>query len=248
MIGVSIVSHGHGAMVEALLADLVGCPEVGRIILTLNVPEKEPAVPTELAGRILFIRNETPKGFGANHNAAFARSEVDFFCVLNPDVRIPVNPFPVLLSCMSDGIALSAPAVTSPAGLLEDSARRFPGVSRLFAKLLGLDDGRYSYNTQDSPFHPDWVGGMFMLVRSVDYAALGGFDEGYFLYYEDVDLCVRLWRFGRQIVLCPQVAVVHAAQRASHRNFRHLAWHLKSMLRYFLWHWGRLPVAGNRGR
>jgi GT2 family glycosyltransferase len=87
---------------------------------------------------------------------------------------------------------------------------------------------------------------MFMLFVAADYAALGGFDEDYFLYYEDVDLCVRLWCAGRRIVLCPQAAVLHAAQRASHRNLRHLAWHLGSMARYFIRHWGRLPAAGAR--
>lgn len=246
MITVSIVSHGHGRMIDALLGDLAACPEVARVILTINVPEQEPLVPAGLSGRTLVLRNAAPKGFGANHNAAFAHCDTPYYCVLNPDVRFDANPFPALLGCLKDGVALCAPAVTSPAGEIEDSARHFPGLLGLFAKLLGIADGRYRYARSDPPFHPDWVAGMFMLFVAADYAALGGFDEDYFLYYEDVDLCVRLWRSGRKIVLCPQAAAVHAAQRASHRNLRHLAWHLGGMARYFIRHWGRLPAAGAR--
>ncbi len=244
MIAVSIVSHGHGRMVEALLGDLAACPEVARVILTLNVPEPEPAMPAALAGRVEVLRNAAPKGFGANHNAAFARSDAPYFCVLNPDVRLGENPFPALLGCLKDGAALAAPLVANPDGATEDSARRFPGFASLLAKALGLADGAYRFGRNDPPFHPDWVAGMFMLFAAADYAALGGFDEGYFLYYEDVDVCVRLWRSGRKITLCPQAAVMHAAQRASHRHLRHLAWHLRSMGRYFIRHWGRLPAAG----
>ena len=90
-------------------------------------------------------------------------------------------------------------------------------------------------------FHPEWVAGMFMLFRSQDFARLGGFDEAFFLYYEDVDICVRAWKQGMKIVACPQVSVVHDARRDSHRSARHIRWHLASMVRYFFKHWGRLP-------
>lgn len=233
-------------MVEALLRDLADCPEVGRVILTMNVPEPESAVPSALSGRTLLLRNTAPKGFAANHNAAFSQCETPYFCVLNPDVRLEGNPFPALLGCFTEGVALCAPAIRDPAGKLEDSARRFPGFVGLSAKLLGLGDGRYQYGKGSPPFHPEWVAGMFLLFAASDYGALGGFDENYFLYYEDVDLCVRLWRSGRKIILCPQATAVHAARRASRRNFQHMAWHLVSMARYFLRNWGRLPTLGSQ--
>jgi N-acetylglucosaminyl-diphospho-decaprenol L-rhamnosyltransferase len=242
LITLSVVSHGHGSMVDDLMRDLARCSEVTRVVLTINVPEQGPAVPASLSDRTVVLRNAKPKGFGANHNAAFAHCETSHYCVLNPDVRFSDNPFPALLACLKDGAAMCAPAVTNPTGEIEDSARYFPGFVGLLAKSLGVADGRYWYAKGDPPFHPEWVAGMFMLFSSADYAALGGFDEKYFLYYEDVDLCVRLWRSGRKILLCPQATAVHAAQRASHRQFRHLAWHQASMVRYFVRHWGRLPA------
>ena len=81
--------------------------------------------------------------------------------------------------------------------------------------------------------YPDWVAGMFMVLRSETFRAAGGFDEGYFLYYEDVDLCWRLQRSGLRAALLPTVRAIHDARRSSHRKLRYLLWHGKSMLRFF---------------
>jgi GT2 family glycosyltransferase len=90
--------------------------------------------------------------------------------------------------------------------------------------------------------YPDWVGGMCMLFASDDYRQLNGFDEGFFLYYEDVDICVRARRASMLIIGCVDAHVQHDAQRASRRNWRHMRWHAYSMLRYFAKYLGRLPV------
>jgi GT2 family glycosyltransferase len=74
---------------------------------------------------------------------------------------------------------------------------------------------------------------MFMLFTRETFEAVGGFDERYYLYYEDVDICARLRMAGKEVVLCPTVQVIHDAQRQSHTSPRHLAWHLASMLRFF---------------
>jgi GT2 family glycosyltransferase len=91
-------------------------------------------------------------------------------------------------------------------------------------------------------FSPDWAAGMFLLFRSHDFRLLNGFDERFYLYYEDVDICTRAWNAGMIIVACPFVSVVHKARRESHRNLMFLSWHLKSMARYFWKHWWRLPT------
>lgn len=232
---VSIVSHGHGALLPGLLEDLAACPEIAAVVLTRNVAEPNLAL-TGLA-HLTIIDNPRPKGFGANHNAAFRVAQTPFFLVLNPDVRLEGNPFPALLACLADErIALCAPAVVNPAGTLEDSARRFPSLTDLVLKALGRYDGRVHYALGDPSRAVPWLAGMFMLVRRTDYADLGGFDEGFFLYYEDVDLCARLWRSGRRVMLCPEVRVVHDARRASRRDLRHMRWHAASMARYFRKH------------
>src|SRR5690348_1918435 len=95
---VSIVSHGHGALTTALLQDLARLSEPARILLTYNIPEPETHIPQELEPRLTVVNNPRPAGFATNHNAAFRMCDTEFFCVMNPDVRVPSDPFPVLLS------------------------------------------------------------------------------------------------------------------------------------------------------
>jgi GT2 family glycosyltransferase len=74
---------------------------------------------------------------------------------------------------------------------------------------------------------------MFMLLRTTVFRQLGGFDDRYFLYYEDVDLCARIRLSGLDILQLPLPGVIHNAQRSSHRNPKYLRWHIGSMLRFF---------------
>ena len=234
-ITVSIVSHGHGSLLPDLLTDLSLCPEVDEVIVIRNIPEPSIAISAPI--RLSIIENPKPIGFGANHNAAFRMIKTPYFVVLNPDIRLDENPFPTLLKCMqSNDSALCAPAVVNPAGGLEDSARHFPTSFGLAKKALLRCKGRLLYDLGSPPMPVPWVAGMFMLIRSSDYIALNGFDENYFLYYEDVDLCARLWESGRKVMLCPSVHVIHDARRESHRNPKYMLWHMTSMARYFFKH------------
>jgi len=74
---------------------------------------------------------------------------------------------------------------------------------------------------------------MFMLFRADTYREIDGFDERYFLYYEDVDICARLRQRGYDVRLVPAASVIHAARRDSHRRARYLAWHIRSTLRFW---------------
>lgn len=245
-ISVSIVSHGQIGLIQNLLSDLtqVYSTENGgmEVILTLNVPETLPFSENDFPFPIKLIRNAQPLGFGANHNQAFRSAIGQFFAVVNPDIRLEANPFPALLACLAreKTIALVAPAVLNPAGQVEDSARKFPTPLKIICKVFGHCRGSDYHFTNES-ISPDWLGGMFMLLPSTVFSTVHGFDEGYFLYYEDVDLCARLRLQGYDIQLCPQAIVTHHAQRSSHRHWKYLRWHLGSMMRFFssapFWRW-----------
>ena len=73
-----------------------------------------------------------------------------------------------------------------------------------------------------------------MLLRSSTFESIGGFDERYFLYYEDVDLCARLRLLGLEVAQTPGAFVTHHARRASHRDLRYLRLHARSMIKFFL--------------
>jgi len=234
----SVVSHRHGAMVSRLVKDLLACEEVAEVLVRLNVPE-----PIDLPeGRVRLFENEAPRGFGANHNANLASAEGDYFAVLNPDIHLSENPFSLLLPVVAaDGCGVVAPVIVTPAGVGEDNARRFPTVRGLVRKLIsgyrGVDEG----SEDGGVHHPDWVAGMFLLFAREAFELVGGFDERYFLYYEDVDICARLRKAGYEVCLAKEVRAIHDARRESRRSWRFARWHLSSMMRYFAIHWGRLP-------
>jgi len=231
----SVVSHGQMSLVVSLLEDIqVHCRGMAlELILTLNVPESSVISPEKYTFPIKIIRNASPKGFGANHNQALEQSYGTYFCIVNPDIRFDSNPLPALLACFDQPkVGVVAPLVVAPDGTVEDSVRRVPTPATILQKIRGKSRGP-DYLIQSETLMVDWVGGMFMLLPRTVFEALGGFDEGYFLYYEDVDLCVRLHLLGWQVAACPHSHVIHHAQRTSHRQLKYLRWHVSSMARFF---------------
>ncbi|MGV8803651.1 MAG: glycosyltransferase family 2 protein [Polaromonas sp.] len=236
ILSLSIVSHGQCELVNALLGDLQKQCNLAEIevLLTLNIPEDLPPLLANPGLRVKLIRNPAPLGFGANHNRAFAQAEGDFFGVLNPDVRLHSPVFDVLMDSLKNpALGVVAPLVVNRQGLIEDSARRFPTPLKILCKAAGSCRGG-DYVVDAEPVYPDWLGGMFMLFRREVYRDMGGFDERYFLYYEDVDLCARIWLKGLSVALIPQVRVMHDARRTSHKSASYLKMHIRSMLRFFL--------------
>ncbi|SCB42630.1 hypothetical protein GA0061098_1009152 [Bradyrhizobium shewense] len=234
----SIVSHGQSHLANNLLGDLERLASDVDILLTSNIKERAPILTLP---NLRVIENTEIKGFGANHNAAFELSEHAFFCISNPDIRLLNDPFAALRETMNDpSVGLIAPLVTDRFGAPEDSAREFPTPFGLLKKAVGAGDGRLIV-TGNSPVTVDWTAGMFMFFRAEAFRQVGGFDENFFLYYEDVDICVRLWQAGWKIAVNPTISVIHEAQRSSHRNIRYARRHLTSVLRYLLKHTGRLP-------
>ena len=227
-IAVSIVSHGHGEMVSRLVGELLECPEVERVVVTQNILEDGALNPSK---KYILRKNSQPRGYGSNQNAAFGNFPSPFFCVLNPDICLKENPFPELLASFSNPkLALVAPRIITPAGQVEDSARKFPTLRSLVAKAFCGSNGTYPELNSS----PDWVAGMFMIFRSDVFREIGGFDEMFFLYYEDVDICWRLRQKGYEIKFVPSVEVIHDARRESRKNWRYARWHLASMARYLI--------------
>lgn len=233
----SIVSHGQREVALALLEDIARLrpAQVARIIYTRNIAEA-PLPRIDFGGMALtVVDNEHAKGFSANHNAAFEFCREPCFCVMNPDLRFDGDPFPSLLSILMPAadnweesgraaMGLVAPVILDPQGSIQNTARTLYTPSEMVSqKLRPRNEGAAA----------DWVAGMFMLFRSEAYASIRGFDERYFLYIEDVDICSRLVDDGWRLAQVPQARVIHDARKASHRSLRYTLWHLAGMLRYW---------------
>ncbi len=166
-VSISIVSHGQARLVERLLGDLARLDiRTIEVLLTINVPESPGFEAAACPFSVRIIENPAPKGFAANHNAAFAHASGEFFCVLNPDIRFTTDPFPTLLPELADrSVGVVAPLVLGASGTVEDSARPFPRPGDILLKALGFAPRQY-YDIGASTLSPDWVGGMFMLFRA----------------------------------------------------------------------------------
>lgn len=233
-VSISVVIHNQVELVAELLTDLNSVTSNNfEVILTCNTTTDElPAGNYKYPIKV--IRNNIPKGFGANHNAAANLAQGDFFAVVNPDIRLSSFSFQALLDVFDEPlVGAAAPVVLSVDGHIEDSVRRFPTLSRLFNRTV-LGRRTPDYTWQDNPIPVDWVAGMFMLFRTETFQKIGGFDdEKFFMYMEDVDICRRLHRFGLSVTVQPMARVVHNAQRASRRKIQHVRWHVVSAVRYF---------------
>lgn len=224
---VSVISHGHGVAVADLLRDLARhcAGSVARVVLTLNLPhEPDPVPPGEVWPFALELRrNALPLGFGANHNRALERGDESFVCVLNPDVRLSEDPFTAMVAAAAQpGVGCVYPLQVDAGEVVQDCERELPSPVALWRRrVLGRRETRV-----------DWVNAACLVLPRAVWQSLAGFDEGYFMYCEDVDLCLRLRQAGWSLVRAP-ARVVHAGQRASRRRWDHLRWHVRSLLR--LW-------------
>lgn len=224
---VSVVSHGHGPLAQALLHDLarLSAATVARVVLTQNLPEALPEAPSAGWPFVLqVISNQVPAGFGANHNQALANAPEPFVCVLNPDVTLPAqDPLAALVRASAlPGAGCAYPVQLDGHGKVQDSERELPTPLALWRRHV----------LQKKEERVDWVNAACLVLPSAVWQSLGGFDERYFMYCEDVDLCLRLHQARWALVPVP-VEVEHAGQRASHRRWNHLRWHVTSLLR--LW-------------
>lgn len=232
----SIVSHGHAQMVSELLSQLDSNDSLygSHVIVTVNCFE---VFEIHIYKNILvkFIVNKHPLGFGANHNNAFKFCDTLWFIILNPDLKIIKDePFTYAINSITSNsscIGVLAPAVVNEFGILEDSARSNITPLSLIKRLLF---GRVSEFSLDNKVIPDkfvWFAGMCLLFNASAFKAVDGFDERFFLYCEDYDICARLYNSGYVLQFVPSAIVEHGAQRDSHKSIKYLIWHLTSIFK-----------------
>lgn len=235
-ITVSIVSHGQLDLIRPLLEQLdrFSHASIDKVVLTLNVPEAEALGDATWCFPVECIENAAAKGFGANHNQAFRHCSTPWFLVLNPDIRFDRDVLAPLLAQAAPDSGLLTPRILEP-GKSEPEQHR-----AIITPLEILTRRRPGYVR---PAVPAWIPGLFMLFRTEAYAAIGGFDERFFMYGEDFDICARTRLAGWRLQVGEDLRALHDAQRASHRSTRHLWWHVSSLLKVWcsrtFWHYMR---------
>jgi GT2 family glycosyltransferase len=226
-ITISIVSHGQLALVLPLLEQLDAHSRavIDKVLLTLNIPEADVLAGRSWGFEVERIENASPKGFGANHNQAFERCDTEWFLVLNPDIRFDYDVLSPLLAQASADAGLLTPRILEP-GKTEPEPHR--------ALLTPLEIVGRKKPGYVRPTVPAWIPGLFMLFRSKAYRQVGGFDEKFFMYGEDFDICARTRLAGWKLQVGENLLARHDAQRESHRSKKYLYWHVTSLLKVWL--------------
>jgi N-acetylglucosaminyl-diphospho-decaprenol L-rhamnosyltransferase len=183
-------------------------------------------------------------GYGAGANRGVAETVEPFLLVLNPDVEVEPGSTKILLEALADdpGLALVGPRIETPEGALYPSARTFPDLgdaaghaflhfvwpSNPFSRRYRMLDWDHG-DARDV----DWVAGTHLLARRAAWDQVRGFDEAFFMYMEDVDLCWRLKRAGWRVGYEPAARIRHAIGRSTDQTpYRMIAAHHRSLLRY----------------
>ena len=254
---VIIISHGHEAMLPRCVASLGAALEgvSAEILVVDNLPGGHAAAALAgLPARV--IANPVPVGFAANANRGAAATTGRHLLLLNPDTEHLGGRLAEAVQLLEaePRIGLLGCTLLGEDGAPQQSFRRFPSPAVPIARGLGADHWpwrpawyqRAMMTTtlrRDQPFPVDWVFGAFLLLRRSDFSRVGGMDEGYRLYYEDVDLAWRLRRVGLATWVFPGLRFLHAHQRSSARRpFSRLwRWHVASAWRYSARTIGRRP-------
>lgn len=179
-------------------------------------------------------------GFGAAHNLVIdaIKDSSRFHLILNPDVCFNAAIFQNLFSELEkkSNVAMISPSVVYPNGDVQVICRKNPSLKALIGRRLGIFKSYLAsrqYQDVSVPFYPDFMHGCFMLFKTADFVNIRGFDERFFLYMEDADICRKLKMSGKEILYYPKEQITHVHRRGSSKNIKLFYFHVVSAIRYF---------------
>ncbi|MGM3175536.1 glycosyltransferase [Dickeya lacustris] len=240
---ISVVSHNSDALIIESNVLSVLAKNFTVVIKCNTKPSTQLLEYAEKSG-ITLLNEKYGLGFSQNNNYVYdycrhnlCMSSADFFLVLNPDVIIDVAELVKL-----HDIVERERAEICTINLFKDKEKKHPENSiKKFPSLLApwsafFNRARldvYDKSEIKKPIPIDWAAGSFLLFRVDVYQSLHGFNEGFFMYFEDVDICRRARRKNIEIIYYPNIEAVHIGAYKN-RNIlsRHFLWYVRSYLRY----------------
>jgi len=245
--GVVLVTHETREEVLGALASLSDHPGPVVVVDTGSHDGTADAVRAAHPGVRLLELDNVGYGRAVNAGAALLDASVDVLVAANADVRFAPDAIASLVAALDAdrSLAVAAPRVRYPDGAHQASARRSPSlgtalVHAALGRLFPSNPATRRYHALDltgpgvtEPCDVDWVSGCAFAIRRSDLDAIGGFDPGYRLFVEDVDLCDRLRRAGRRIRFVPAATVEHRVGVSTrHRPLRARIDHARGLDRY----------------
>ncbi len=243
-----VVSHGHAAELAESLPALAA--QVDEVVLVANIAG---SIPADLHGARV-VENDRPVGYAANLNRGVAETRGELVLVNNPDAVPEPGAVAALAAFMEarPGCGIAGPRLVDPDGSWQHSRRRFPTVGGTLVRrtplrrlLPPLERQRAHYYLDERPAGPveaDWMLGGSLLLRRTMLDELGGYDPGFRMYGEEIDLCYRAAKAGWERWFVPAAVVRHRWDALTDRTLwtRRTLWHWRSVLRFVRKHPERL--------
>lgn len=179
---------------------------------------------------VFFIQNHKNTGMGAGNNLGIKKASGKYVVIMNPDTLAEKNTFTDLFKYMEENpeVGLAGPKQLNPDRSIQNSCYRWHSLLTPIYRRTPLGDLRFARRDLDrflmkdfdheSEREVDWLLGSFLFCRSKALDEVGLFDDRFFLYFEDTDLCRRFWIKGWKIMYYPQVTIIHNHNRASARD------------------------------
>jgi N-acetylglucosaminyl-diphospho-decaprenol L-rhamnosyltransferase len=218
-LAVVVVNHDAGDCLAGFLAT-VRSEGVTDVVVVDNASSDGSSDGVDDDGAVRVVRTGANLGYGSGANRGVAVTDAEFVVVANPDVVVHPGALGTLAAAFAADptLAIAGPRIMGSDGVRYPSARRFPSAATAVGHaLLGIvaPGNRFSrrYRMDDldptAPSAVDWVSGAFFMARRRAFAELGGFDESYFMYLEDLDLCWRAHRAGWTVAYVPGAVITH---------------------------------------
>lgn len=227
-VDIVVVSYNSREHLRACVEPLAGSPDIRLVVVdsastddTLDTIADLPVETVPLAEN---------RGFAHACNVGWRRSDAPFVLFLNPDALIDTRSIQRLVEAAQDAsVGATAPKIVEPDGTLDFSLRRFPRLRSTYAQAFFLhrffpraewsDELVRDVDAYERPASPEWASGACLLVKRSVLEEIGGFDDGFFLYCEDLDLCRRIREKGLELRYAPDAVATHiggaSAPRAS---------------------------------
>jgi GT2 family glycosyltransferase len=193
---------------------------------------------------VVYIFVGKNSGFGAGHNLILNQINSNFHLILNPDITFTSEVILDLIKVIDtrSKVSFITPKVLYPSKEIQNVCRKHPTFFDLINRRLkvsknGIENNTYKDQNLETLFYPDFIQGCFMLFKTTDLQTLKGFDERFFLYMEDADICRRIYKSGKKILFYPKVEIIHQHQQGSSKSIKLFIIHASSAIKYFL-KWG----------
>ncbi len=245
-VSAAIVSYNNIDKILVTIASILA--QTKDVDLTLyisdnNSEDNTAGIIMEKFPQVTVLKNEKNGGFGFGHNKLLNIIDSKYHVIINPDIILKEDSISRLVEIMESdsSVVMATPRILNEDGTEQFLPKRNPQLKYLLGGRLEKLGERFKrlraeYTMRDisysSPFEIEFCTGCFFVIRTDVFKKIGGFDDKFFMYFEDADITRRAKQNGR-VVFYPQVSVTHLWERASSKKLKYLIIQINSMMKYF---------------